>query len=165
MPKNAQTQKLKLPLFIVCFFSPLLLAECVKFCLPSPAVVLHSLRLPIFMPPMWLAVCIWFLLYLMMGYSLYIILTNNILKGRPRYSVFLYFVLQLALNYLWLVVFFVLQYRGLSVLMVAFLLALVIAVWKRLRAINTLMSHLWFFYTAWLFFSAVLNYTIWILNL
>ena len=165
MHKTTPHQKLKLPLFIVCLFAPLLLAECIKLCAPSAGIILQNLRLPPFFPPGWLLQAMWFILYIIMGYSLYVIITNSILQGRAKNSAFYYFVLQLALNYLWYTAFFAFQYRGFSVLLMALWLSLVIAVWKRVRAINVCMSNLWFFYTAWLFFSAILNYSIWILNL
>jgi tryptophan-rich sensory protein len=165
MPKTILNVKFKLPLLVVCLFSPLLLAECVKISSPNPAVVLQSLFLPIFQPPNWLFIFIWVILYLVMGFSLYMILITNKLNDHSKNVAVAYFFSQLALSYLWFIVFFAFQYRGLSVLIIAFLLALVIAVWKRLRAISAFTSRLWLLYIIWLSFAAILNYSIWIINL
>ncbi len=93
------------------------------------------------------------------------ILITNKLNDHSKNVAVAYFFSQLALSYLWFIVFFAFQYRGLSVLIIAFLLALVIAVWKRLRAISAFTSRLWLLYIIWLSFAAILNYSIWIINL
>ena len=165
MPDLYRKYKVNLPAFIICLFSPLILAECIRLAVPNPNVVLQSLNLPAFIPPGIVFVIVWVILYLIMGLALYSILTLDYKNIRLKYSALLYFFLQLAFNYLWFVVFFGFQYRGLSVLIITLLLALAIATWKRLRAISISISRLWLLYLIWLAFAAFLTYIIWILNL
>ncbi|MFN5223822.1 MAG: TspO/MBR family protein, partial [Bacteroidota bacterium] len=63
-----------------------------------------TINKPSFNPPSWVFGPVWTLLYLLMGYSLYLVL-----KGQPseaRTTVIWLFAIQITLNFLWSLIFF-----------------------------------------------------------
>ncbi len=114
-------------------------------------------------PPGWLFPVVWTVLYLLMGYSSYRILTSGADAGSVKNALILYGV-QLALNALWSPVFFGLEWR-----LVAFfvLIALWLAIILTIRAFSRIderAGDLLLPYLLWVTFAGYLNYGTYILN-
>ena len=114
-------------------------------------------------PPGWLFPVVWTLLYLMMGYASYRIITSGGTQQQIQKSLALYGA-QLAVNFLWPLIFFGLQWylAAFFVLLLLWLLvALTIGAFARLddTAADLLLP-----YILWITYAAYLNVGAYLLN-
>jgi len=121
-----------------------------------------ALSKPSWNPPNWLFGPVWSVLYLLMAISVWLVWRE---KGIGTILPLSIFLLQLILNAAWSWLFF-----GLHKPLWAF--AEIIALWLAILAniilfwrINTIGGALLVPYFAWVTFAAVLNYTLWRLNI
>jgi len=121
-----------------------------------------ALSKPSWNPPNWLFGPVWSVLYLLMAISVWLVWRE---KGIGTILPLSIFLLQLILNAAWSWLFF-----GLHKPLWAF--AEIIALWLAILAniilfwrINTISGALLVPYFAWVTFAAVLNYTLWRLNI
>jgi len=117
---------------------------------------------PSFVPPNAAFGPVWTLLYLMMAYAAWRVWRVHGFSGAP-WALGL-FLVQLALNLLWSILFFGLQEIGLAlveivVLWLAILLTTVLF-WRLDRVSGALLLP----YLAWVGFAAFLNHAFWVLN-
>lgn len=123
--------------------------------------VVQELQPPPLAPPAWLFFPVWTVLYIAMGTAAYLVWkTNDIDRGT---SLRVYF-LQLAINVLWPLFFFRLQWRLFAFLWILLLIATVAHTIKRFAAHSTVAAWLLIPYLAWLFFAAYLNLGYYVLN-
>ena len=114
-------------------------------------------------PPGWLFPVVWSILFLMMGYASYRILTSDAPKDEKRRALTFYGI-QLMLNFLWSPVFF-----GLGWLLVAFFV--LVALWVMIlitansfSQIDKLAGKLLIPYLMWVAFAGYLNLGVYFLN-
>ena len=114
-------------------------------------------------PPGWLFPVVWSILFLMMGYASYRILTSDAPKDEKRRALTFYGI-QLMLNFLWSPVFF-----GLGWLLVAFFV--LVALWVMIlitansfSQIDKLAGKLLIPYLMWVAFAGYLNFAFYLLN-
>lgn len=122
-----------------------------------------TLNKPFFAPPNWIFGPVWTLLYLLMGISLYLIweLGWNTKKVKPSRN---FFILQLALNFIWSPVFFGAQNpEAALVIIVAMWLAIVYTI-RSLYPLSRTAAYLLVPYLFWVSFATVLNAAIVVLN-
>lgn len=117
---------------------------------------------PEVMPAGWVFGAAWAFLYILLGFSLAMILHARGARGRGV-AVGL-FVVQLLLNYAWSPVFFAAHRVELALIMIVMMLALSIAIAFLFSAIRRPAALLLLPYIAWLCFAAFLNYRIVELN-
>lgn len=121
-----------------------------------------TLHKPFFSPPNWIFAPVWTVLYILMGVSLYLVISD---KGKViREKAIQIFVAQLVLNVTWSIVFF-----GMKNPMLAFvnILVLWIAIFLTIKSfykINKLAGNLLIPYIIWVSFATLLNLSIIILN-
>ncbi len=108
-------------------------------------------------PPMWLFPVVWTILYILMGVSGGVIYNQN--KTVPGV-----FYTQLAVNFLWSIIFFNLRLFLLSSIWLVLLILLIWRMIKEFRIIDIRASYLQYPYLAWCIFALYLNIGIWILN-
>lgn len=116
----------------------------------------QTLNQPPLAPPAILFPIVWTILYILMGISAYIVEKNN---G----SLTIYY-LQLFVNALWSIIFFVFKLRFLAFLWIILLLFLVIKIIKDFIQINKIAGYLQIPYLLWLIFATYLNLGVYILN-
>ena len=114
-------------------------------------------------PPGWLFPVVWTILYLLMGYASYRVLTSGAEEQKIRRALTLYGA-QLALNFIWSPIFF-----GLSLYLVAFfvLIALWVMIYLTMRAFSEIdekAGDLLLPYILWITFAAYLNVGVYLLN-
>jgi len=111
---------------------------------------------PSFAPPPWLFPVAWSLLYACMSVALWLVLRTD---GAVIGTLAVYFV-QLAVNFIWPVIFFVQKAYGLAFWWLALLWMLVI--WLIIRVFPTSKAAGWLLvpYAAWVTFAGVLNFFI-----
>ena len=121
------------------------------------------LEKPSFTPPRWLFSTVWIILFVLMGISLYLLWKNSLQERAVRVVLF-WFGSQLGLNILWSIIFF-----GLKALFLAFIeilllwMAILVTIIKGIKVSKTA-ALLLIPYWGWVSFVAVLNFSIWALN-
>ena len=118
---------------------------------------------PTFNPPNWVFGPVWTVLYILMGLALYLIWDKGLKKRKVRVAFWL-FIIHLAVNAGWSVVFFGLHslFGGFIVLLV--LWAFIIALLWKFYEISHLAAYLLIPYFLWVSFAGVLNVSLWLLN-
>jgi len=119
-----------------------------------------SLNQPPFAPPGWLFPIVWTILYILMGISYAILKSNNLADDEVEsiYS------LQLGVNALWSIFFFVLKWRLFAFFWIILLAVLVIRMIKIFYDRNNVSGFLQIPYLVWLVFAAYLNIGVYFLN-
>ena len=114
-------------------------------------------------PPGWVFPVVWSILYLLMGEASYRILQSGADKEKVRGALIAYGV-QLALNFIWPLVFF-----GAQAYLAAFFVSLtlwiaILATLRRFAAIDETAGNLLIPYLLWVTFAGYLNFGVFLLN-
>ena len=134
------------------------------FTAPAIDAWYKNLIKPVFNPPSWIFGPVWTLLFLLMGISLYIIWQQGLDKKYNKLAFWL-FIVHLGFNTLWSILFFGLKNPGLAFLEIIFLFLFIIYLILHFCNIDKKAAYLLFPYLLWVSFAAILNYSIWQLNL
>lgn len=114
-------------------------------------------------PPGWVFPVVWTVLYLLMGYAAYRVQNSDAPPETIRRAMVFYYI-QLALNFLWPVLFF-----GFDAYLLAFVellllwVAVCVTMWKFYR-IDERAGDLFLPYLLWVTFAAYLNLGVYLLN-
>ncbi len=127
----------------------------------SKAIDYNSLEKPILSPPGILFPIVWTILYILMGISYGILKSNNLVDEKVRRI----YYLQLFVNALWSVIFFVLKWRLFSFIWIILLDILVIVMIYRFYKKNKVSGLLQIPYLIWVLFATYLNLSIYLLNM
>lgn len=153
-------KKINFKKLIISLLIPLLVGGIVGLII-MPFMDYSQLIKPPFAPPGWLFPVMWNILYILMGISFYLILeTDNYDKDS---SYIIYFI-QLLVNALWSIFFFVFKWRLFSSIWLFLLILLVILMIVKFHKINKASSLLQIPYLLWCIFALYLNIGIYILN-
>ncbi|MFN0030994.1 MAG: TspO/MBR family protein [Flavobacteriales bacterium] len=123
----------------------------------------EQLNKPIWNPPFYLFAPVWTLLYLLMGFSLWLVWISNAASELRRRAIFL-FASQLLLNFLWSIIFFRWHSPAWALIDIVLLIVLVTVTIFLFARISKPAARLLVPYIAWVCFAALLNYSIWSLN-
>lgn len=99
----------------------------------------------------------WSIIYLLMGISYYFY------KRRTNDKNLIYYI-QLIVNLLWSIIFFILKWRFISILWIILLDYLVILTMKKFKEYNKVSVYLFIPYLLWILFATYLTIGIFILN-
>ncbi len=122
-----------------------------------------DLNRPPLSPPGWVFPVVWTILYLLMGYASYRIYTSDAPKKMKTGALKLYFA-QLAVNFLWPLIFFGLEWRLLAFWVILLLWVLIYFTIKRFGQIDEIAADLLLPYILWVTFASYLNLGAYILN-
>ena len=155
--------KVKWKKLIICLAIPLAVGGLSAWLSGSGMQQYGQLRQPPFSPPGWLFPVVWTILYLLMGYASYRVLTSGAEEKQIKKALSLYGA-QLALNFLWPLIFF-----GLDMYLLAFmvLLALWVLIFLTINAFSDIdewAGNLLLPYILWVTFAAYLNVGVYLLN-
>ena len=114
-------------------------------------------------PPPWVFPVAWTVLYLLMGIASVLIWKADAPQEEKKRALTLYAV-QLAVNFIWPLLFFNAGLYGAALVWLLLLLALVVATIAAFRQINPTAAWLLVPYVLWLVFATYLNAAIWVLN-
>ena len=121
-----------------------------------------SVNTPPLSPPGWLFPVVWTLLYLLMGYSSWLVWREKDAPGRtPALRIY---AAQLAVNFVWPLLFFRARVFLAAFLWLLLLAALIIGMLRRFDRVSSRAAWLQFPYLFWCLFAAYLNLGIYILN-
>lgn len=142
----------------------------------SISVWYRDLAKPMLNPPSWVFGPVWTLLFLLMGYALFLVwqklpekgISKQISKLTGNRSTLVFaltiFGVQLFLNTLWSLLFFGLKNPGLALIEIAILWSAILYTIILFYKIHKLAAYLLFPYLAWVSFATYLNYALWTLN-
>lgn len=105
---------------------------------------------------------VWSILFALMGVGVTRIYLSPVSNDRSRALGI--FLLQLAFNFFWSIIFFNLQNFGLALLWLVVLWVLILWMIKSFRKIDPLSAWLQIPYLLWVTFAAYLNFGVWRLN-
>lgn len=119
-------------------------------------------RKPPLSPPGIVFPIVWAVLYLLMGIGAARVYLSPVSRARSR-SLYLYLV-QLAFNFCWSLIFFNFRAYGFALLWLAALWLLILGMVTAFGEVDSLASRLQIPYLLWVSFAAYLNAGVWILN-
>lgn len=121
----------------------------------------ESVTKPPLSPPDWLFPVVWTILYILMGISSYLVFEKD--KSEAKQPLALY-AIQLAMNFMWPIFFFLLNAYLFSFIWLTVLWAPVIAMTVMFYRVSRLAGLLQIPYILWLTFAAYLNLSVFLLN-
>jgi tryptophan-rich sensory protein len=133
------------------------------FTFPSVKGWYATLQKPSFSPPNWVFAPVWVALFFLMGISLYLILKKDI-RDREVKKGLLVFVIQLFLNIRWSFLFFYLHNPFSAFLDILLLWLAIVLTVIQFRKIDRGAAYLLLPYLTWVSFAALLNFSVWQLN-
>ncbi len=123
-----------------------------------------TLTKPSFNPPSWVFAPVWSLLYMMMGIAAGLVWNRiDYEKGAVKKAL-VFFVIQLALNALWSILFFGIRNPFLAFIEIILLWLMIYETYVQFGKIDKIAGYLFIPYILWVSFAAVLNGSIWWLN-
>ena len=126
--------------------------------------IYNSVNTPPLSPPSWLFPAVWTVLYILMGISSAIIYKKGKEEGSSVKGALDVYILQLAVNFIWSIVFFNMRLFFLAFLWLVLLWVLIIVMIKRFWEIDKTAAKLQIPYLLWVAFAGYLSFMIWLLN-
>jgi len=123
----------------------------------------QAVRQPPLSPPQWLFPIVWTILFLLMGTASYLVYTSRTARWRVRRALGVY-GLQLAVNFLWTLLFFNWQAYLAAFLFLLLLWALIWVTFLLFRRIRKTAGSLLLPYLVWVAFAGYLNLGVYLLN-
>ena len=145
---------------LLALLIPLAVGGLAGFLTRESMMVFEMVEKPPLSPPGWLFPVVWTALYLMMGLASYLVAVS----GQPAGDALNIYGIQLAVNFLWPILFFNFRLFGLSLVWLVLLWVLVLVTLLRFWRISPAAGWLMVPYLLWVTFAAYLNAGIWILN-
>ena len=146
-------------IYIKSILIPVLVGALVGL-ITSGAMNYSMLNKPPLSPPGWLFPIVWTILYILMGVSYGILKSNNQTDEEIDYI----YYLQLVINALWSIIFFVFKWRLFAFLWIILLIVAVVQMIRKFYEKNRLAGLLQIPYLIWITFAAYLNLAIYLLN-
>lgn len=139
-----------------------LLVGCISGLITKNSMDIYMyLDKPSFAPPAILFPIVWTILYLLMGISSYLVCISN---DRDKKSAFLIYGIQLVLNFVWSIAFFLLNFRLIALIIILSLFVSIIIMIIKFYRINKKAGLIQIPYLLWVFFASILNFTLYMLN-
>lgn len=134
------------------------------FTTPAIPTWYESLKKPFFNPPNWIFGPVWVSLYLLMGISLFLIWQRRENNPQAKKGLILFFI-QLILNALWSGAFFGLKSPLSGLIMIVLLWIAIFFTIQHFLKVSKIAAYLLLPYILWVSFAALLNFSLWVLNL
>ncbi|HNX17281.1 MAG TPA: tryptophan-rich sensory protein [Methanoregula sp.] len=151
-------------LFVLCLAIPLLVGIIGSYFTSGSIPGWYAgLNKPAINPPAWVFAPVWTALYILMGFSLWLVVREGTRHAPVRQGIII-FSIQLALNLLWSIVFFSWHMIAAAFVVLMLLVGFIAATALVFRRISVPAAWLLVPYLAWCCFAAVLNAQIWLLN-
>lgn len=122
-----------------------------------------TLNKPPFAPPNWIFGPVWILLYLLMGISFYLIWQQGWKKKKVK-TASMFFLAQLAFNFLWSPIFFGLRSPLLGLITIVVMWIFIVMTMRKFYPLSKPAFYLLAPYLLWVSFATILNAAIFVLN-
>ena len=148
---------------IISLLIPLAVGGLSAFITRSDMDVYKRIEQPPLAPPSWVFPVVWSILFFLMGISLYIVWIS---RARPieKRNAYIFFALQLFMNFIWSPIFFSLQQYLLAFVVLVILWLFILAMLVSFYRISPIAGILQIPYLIWVTFAGYLNLGIYILN-
>ena len=123
-----------------------------------------DVRQPPLAPPAILFPIVWTVLYVLMGVSAAMVLTDVRVQKSERSSAIIPYAASLFVNFFWSILFFNLRAFLPAFIWLILLEFLVVMTITSYRKVNTVAAYLQIPYALWVAFAGYLNFAIWLLN-
>ena len=148
---------------IICLLIPLAVGGLAAWLTMGSMEQFASLAQPPLSPPGWVFPVAWTILYLLMGWASFLIWKSDAPQVEKKRALTLYGV-QLAVNFVWPLLFFRAGLYGFALIWLVILLVLVVETMLAFGRIDRRAAWLLVPYILWLLFAAYLNAGVWLLN-
>lgn len=118
---------------------------------------------PGFAPPSFIFPIVWTILYVLMGISCYLIIKKGYDLSKVKDAMF-YYWLQLALNFMWSILFFGMDLRFTALVCLIILIFITVLMIVKFNKIDKRAAYINIPYLVWLVYALFLNYYIWVIN-
>ena len=149
----------KVKIYIKSILIPVIVGGIVGIIISS-SIDYNSLTKPFLAPPSIVFPIVWSILYIIMGISYEILESNEQIDGKIN----LIYYIQLGVNALWSIFFFLLKWRLFSFIWILLLAVLVIVMIIKFYQKNKVAGLIQIPYLLWVLFASYLNIAIYILN-
>ena len=122
----------------------------------------ETLNKPVLTPPSWVFAPVWTVLYILIFFSLFVLLKKN--TDRDKTNAVILFLMQLLLNFLWSPTFFYWHNIQLSFVIIILLFLFLIAAIIDFYKISKLSAMLLIPYFLWICFAIYLNFGFMVMN-
>lgn len=154
--------RLNLPKLIVSIALPLVIGFLGSaFTVSAITTWYTTLNKPFFSPPNFVFAPVWTILYILMGISLYLLWTS---KKKGKEKAIKLFLIQLALNLFWSIIFFGLHNPQVAFVEIIGLWIFIFLTIRQSYSVSKISAYLLYPYIAWVSFALVLNLFIITLN-
>lgn len=120
-----------------------------------------NINKPVFNPPNWIFGPVWTALYILMGIAFFLIWKS---PTPAKEKAYLFFALQLVLNFFWSIIFFRLHAVGFAFAEIIMMWICILLTIVSFYPISKPAAYLLIPYLLWVSFASVLNFSIWRLN-
>lgn len=148
---------------IICLLIPLAVGGLAAWLTMDSMAQFAALAQPPLSPPGWVFPVVWTILYLLMGWASFLIWKSGAPQAAKRRALGPYGV-QLAVNFVWPLLFFRAGLYGFALIWLVILLVLVAETMLAFGRIDRQAAWLLAPYLLWLLFAAYLNAGVWLLN-
>lgn len=155
--------KQKWKLLVLCLAVPLAVGALSAWLSGGGMEAFSELNKPPLSPPAWLFPVVWTILYLLMGFASWLVLTSGAPKTEIKRAMRLY-ALQLAVNFFWSIIFFGASQYLFAFVWLVLLWVLIILTMVRFYEIRQPAGELLLPYFLWVTFAGYLNFAIYLLN-
>jgi tryptophan-rich sensory protein len=133
------------------------------FTTPAIPTWYATLKKPFFTPPNWIFSPVWISLFILMGISLFFVWRR---PDHPQFkAALIFFFVQLILNVLWSAAFFGFRLPLLGFIDIVLLWIAILLTIQNFYKVSKFAGVLLIPYLLWVSFAALLNFSLWILNL
>ena len=148
---------------IICLLIPLAVGGLAAWLTMDSMAQFAALAQPPLSPPGWVFPVVWTILYLLMGWASFLVWKSGAPQAAKRRALGLYGA-QLAVNFVWPLLFFRAGLYGFALIWLVILLVLVAETMLAFGRIDRRAAWLLAPYLLWLLFAAYLNAGVWMLN-
>lgn len=148
---------------IVCLLIPVAVGGLAAWLTSGSMEQFAALAQPPLSPPGWVFPVAWTVLYLLMGAASWLVWKSDAPAPQKKHALTLYGV-QLAVNFVWPLLFFRAGWFGIAFVWLLLLLVLVVETALAFARIDKRAAWLLVPYLLWLVFAAYLNVGVWMLN-
>ena len=159
--------KTKTRQFIICITLPLAVGALSSFLTKDDMIAFRAAEKPALYPPEFIFPVVWTILFLLMGIASYRIIRAHKKNDTAIYRVRIaiaYYVLQLAVNFLWPFVFFQYQAYWLAFAVLLTLVYVFLRTYYAFSGIDRFAGYYLIPYLVWLAFAGYLNVAVAMLN-
>ena len=149
----------KISTYIISILTPVILGSIVGFIILD-FIDYDSLQQPFLAPPSIIFPIVWSILYILMGVSYGILKSNNLTDKKTD----IIYYMQLGVNLLWSIIFFILKWRLFAFIWIILLAILILVMINEFYNKNKFAGLLQIPYLLWILFAGYLNITIYFLN-